>query len=101
MLSKYGNCTRLLKIKNKFVFPSEVGKSSRYFVGVFNKTIISLALVGYQTVIAISALHASLPPTISYTTRTRGIIVNYLVDLIIPSRLNGKINTCGPKRSLI
>ena len=58
MLSKYGNCTRLLKIKNKL----KIG----CFVGVFYKTIIPLALVGYEMIIAIS-----------YPTRTRGIIVNY------------------------
>ena len=50
MLPKYDNCTRLLKIKNKLkigCFPNKVGKNSRYFVGVFIKTIIPLALVGY------------------------------------------------------
>ena len=62
MLSKYGNCTRLLKIKNKL----KIGKNSRYFVGVFNKTIIPLALVGYEMIIANS-----------YPMRTRGITVNY------------------------
>ena len=50
MLSKYGNCTRLLKIKNKL----KIG----CFVGVFYKTIIPLALVGYEMIIAISALRA-------------------------------------------
>ena len=43
ILSKYGNCTRLLKIKTSWksvVFTNEVGKNSRYFVGFFNKTII-------------------------------------------------------------
>ena len=57
MLSNYGNCTRLLKIKNKLksvVFTNTVGKNSRYFVGVFNKTIIPLALVGYEMIIAAS-----------------------------------------------
>ena len=38
-----------------------------YFGGVFNKTIIPLALVGYEMIISI----------ISYPTRARGIIVNY------------------------
>ena len=38
------------------VFTNRVGKNSRYFVGVFNKTIIPLALVGYQMIIANSAL---------------------------------------------
>ena len=37
--------------------------------GVFNKTIIPLALVGYEMIIAISI--------ISYPTRGRGIIVKY------------------------
>ena len=68
MLSKYGNCTRLLKIKTSWksvVFTNKVGKNSRYcFVGVFDKTIILLAFVGYEMIIAISALRASLanPP---------------------------------------
>ena len=64
MLSKYGNCTRLLKIKNKprrkivfFFFTNIVGQNSRYFVGVFNKTVIPLALVGYETIIADKALY--------------------------------------------
>ena len=53
MLSKYGNCTRLLKIKNKLKNDCfyKVGKNSRYFVGVFNKTIIPLTLVGYDMII--------------------------------------------------
>ena len=38
------------------VFTNRVGKNSRYFVGVFNKTIIPLALVGYEMIIANSAL---------------------------------------------
>ena len=49
MLSKYGNYKRLLKIKNKlkmaFFFTNKLGKNFRYFVGVFNKTIIPVALV--------------------------------------------------------
>ena len=56
MLSKYGNCT--------VVFTNKVGKNSRYFVRVFNKTIIPLALVGYKMIIANS-----------YPTHTGGIIV--------------------------
>ena len=66
MLSKY-NCTRLLKIKTKLkigCFKKKVGKNSQYFVDLFNKTIIPLALVGYETIIANS-----------YPTYTRGIIV--------------------------
>ena len=82
MLSKCGNCTRLLKIKNKLkigFFTNKVGKNSRYFVGVFNETIIPLALVGYETIIANSALRASLAATISYPSRPCGIIVNYII----------------------
>ena len=69
MLPKYGNCMRLLKIwlkiKSKlkigfFFFSNKVGKNSRYFLGVFNKTIIPLALVGYEMTIANSALRTSL-----------------------------------------
>ena len=63
MFSKYGNCTHLLKIKNKMkigCFANKVRKSCRYFVIVFNKTIIPLALVGYEMIITNSALHALL-----------------------------------------
>ena len=47
MLSKYCNYRRLLKIKNKLKIGcliNKVRKNSRYFVGVFNKTIIPLTL---------------------------------------------------------
>ena len=63
MLFKHGNCTRLLKIKNKMKigwFTNKVGKNSRHFVGVFNRIIIPLALVGYEMIIANSVLRASL-----------------------------------------
>ena len=46
-------------------------------MGVFNKTIIPLALVEYEMIIANSALRASLAIFISYPTRPRGIIVKY------------------------
>ena len=62
MLFKYGNCTHLLKIKNKVKigwFTNKVGKNSRYFVGVFNRIIIPLALVGYEIIIANSVLRTS------------------------------------------
>ena len=64
MLSKYGNCTHLLKIRNKLKIgriTNKVRKNSRYFVGVLNKTVIPLALLGYEMipVIANSALPAS------------------------------------------
>ena len=45
----------------------------------FNKTIIPLALVGYEMIIANSALRACWLSIISYPTRARGIIVNYAV----------------------
>ena len=56
MLSKYGDCTRLQSV----VFTNKVGRNSRYFVSVFDKTIIPFALVGYEMIIANSALRASL-----------------------------------------
>ena len=49
------------------VFANKVGKNFRYFVGVFNKRIISLALDGYEVIVAIS-----------YLTRTRAVTVKYL-----------------------
>ena len=69
MLFKYGNCTRLLKIKNKMKvgwFADKVGKNSRYFLGVFNRIIIPLALVGYEMIKANSVLRVSLAPLPSY-----------------------------------
>ena len=56
---------------------SSRGDSTR-FVGVFNKTIIPLALVGYEMIIANSALRTSLAIYISYPTRPRGIIDKYI-----------------------
>ena len=75
MLSKYGNCTYLLKTKNKLkigCFFTKVLKNSRCLVGVFNKTIIPLVLVGYEIINANS-----------YPIRTRGIIVNYKEKFVI------------------
>ena len=45
-------------------------------MGVFNKTIVPLALVAYEMIIGNSALHASLA-IISYPTYPRGIFVKY------------------------
>ena len=73
MLSKYGNCTCLFKIKNKLkigCFTNKVGKNSRYLMSVFSKTIIPLALVGYEMIIANSALS-----TISYPTNNCKITI--------------------------
>ena len=54
MLSKYGYGTYPLKIKNtswkSVVLTNKVGKNSRYFAIVFNKTIIPFALVGYEII---------------------------------------------------
>ena len=55
---------------------NEVGKSSRYFLGVVNKPIIPLALVGYEMSIANLAL-----------TRTRNCL-----SLQISQVLNKKLN---------
>ena len=60
MLSKYGNCTRLLKIKNKL----KIGCFDNILWAFLIKQIIPLVLVGYEMIIANS-----------YLTRFRGIIV--------------------------
>ena len=59
-------CSKLKTSWKSAVFRNKVGKNSRYFVGVFNKKIIALALLGNEMIIANS-----------YPTRTRGIIVKY------------------------
>ena len=88
MLSKYGNCMHLLKIKNKlkffFFFTNQVGKNSQYFVSILNKTIIPLAFVGYEMIIA-----NSYNPTC-----TCGIIVN---NKLIPVAQSLKYNTSALK----
>ena len=70
MLSKYGNCTRLLKKTSwkSVVLTNNVWKNSRYFVGVLNETIMPLAFVGYEMIIANS-----------YPSRTRGIIRDFKI----------------------
>ena len=55
MPNKYGKCTRDFEA---FLFL--LVSTFLYFGGVFNKTIILLALVGYEMIIAHSALSASL-----------------------------------------
>ena len=59
-------CSKLKTGWKSVIFTNKVGKNSRYFVGVFNKTIIALALLENEMIIAYS-----------YPTRTRGIIVKY------------------------
>ena len=66
-------CSKLKTSWKSVVFTNKVGKNSRYFVGVFNKTIIPLALAGYEMIIANS-----------YPTRTREIIVKYIYSLYLP-----------------
>ena len=55
MPNKYGKCTRDF---GAFLFL--LVSTFLYFGGVFNKTIILLALVGYEMIVANSALQASL-----------------------------------------
>ena len=56
MLYEYGKRTRGFFLRRFYFFKF----SLLYFGGVFNKTIIPLALVGYEMIIANSALCASL-----------------------------------------
>ena len=56
---------RIAEVPCLFLFV--LTKIQRDFVGVFNKTIIPLALVGYEMIIANS-----------YPTHPRGIIVKYI-----------------------
>ena len=65
-------CSKLKTSWKSVAFTKKVGKNSRYFVGVFNKTIILLALVGYEMIIAKS-----------YPTRTGGIIVKYTTSRLL------------------
>ena len=53
-------CSKLKTSWKSVVFTNKVGMNSRYFVGVFNETIIPLVLVRYEMIIANSALRASL-----------------------------------------
>ena len=48
-------CSKLKTSRKSLVFTNKVGKNYRYFVGVLNKTIIQLALVGHDMIIANSA----------------------------------------------
>ena len=59
-------CSKLKTRWKSVVFTNKVGKNFRYFRGVFNKTVIPLALVGYEIIIANHCL-----------THTRGIIASY------------------------
>ena len=75
MRSKYGNWMRLFKIKNKLkdgcFFQIKSGRILEALWAFLIKTIIPLELVGYEMIIANSALRISLATTISYPTPTR------------------------------
>ena len=64
---------------------NKVKTNSRYFMGVFSKTITLLALVG----------RAWLPTTISLHTRTRGIIVKSPVYPCISSTIEYPVILCN------
>ena len=66
-------CLKLKTTWKSVVFTKKVGENSRCFLGVFNKTIIPLLLVGYEIILANSALRATLATTTSYPTRTREV----------------------------
>ena len=68
-------CSKFETSGKSAVFTNKVGKNFRYFVGVFNKTIMPLALVGYEIIIANSALRASLAFNHLKSKGTLGIIV--------------------------
>ena len=63
-------CSKLETSWKSVVFTNKVGKHSQYFLGVFNKTVILLTLVGYEMIIANS-----------YPMHTHGIIVKYTVEI--------------------
>ena len=77
------------------VLTNKVKTNSRYFVGVFSKTITLLALVGYEIIIANSSLRAWLPTTNSLHTRTRGIIVKSPVYPCISSTIEYPVILCN------
>ena len=57
MLSKFVRVySKLTTSRKSVVFITKFGKNSRYFVDVFNITIIPLSVFGYEMIIAISAL---------------------------------------------
>ena len=64
-------------------------------MGVFSKTIILLALIGYEIIVANSWLRAWLATTISSHTRTRGIIVTSPVYPCISSTIVYPVILCN------
>ena len=60
MLSKYGNCTSLLKIKNKVkigYFYKYSQEKILHILDVFNTTIIPLALIDYSQLVQLTLWH--------------------------------------------
>ena len=53
-------CSKLKRGWKSVVFTNKLWKNPRHFVGVFNKTTIPLALVGYEMIISNPTLRASL-----------------------------------------
>ena len=51
-------CLKLKTSWKSVAFTNKVEKNSRYFLGVFNKTVIPLGLAGYEMIIINSALRA-------------------------------------------
>ena len=75
MLFKYGNCTRLLtKIRSSLQIKS--GRILTIYLTFFNETIIPLAFVGYETIIANSSLRASLATAISFPSCYKSVLIS-------------------------
>ena len=74
-----------------FLFSLE--SSFLYFGGVFNNTIIPLALVGYEMIIANLALRALWLSIISNSTSAHGIIVNNSLMMHV---INNMTTRCTP-----
>ena len=75
MLFKYGNCTRLLT-KNRLSLQIKSGRILTIYLTFFKETIIPLAFVGYETIIANSSLHASLATAISFPSCYKSVLIS-------------------------
>ena len=101
MLSSYGNCTLLLKNKNKLkiacflqIKPGGILQILWAF-SIIKKKVIPPALVGYEMITANEVRSASLATTISYPTNTRGIIVKKT------ECYKQAVNTCHTERRIL
>ena len=73
-------CSKLKQAENRLYLQIKSGR----ILDIFNKTIILLAFVGYGMIIANSALVTRLVDYLTrilYPTRTRGIIVKYVLHV--------------------